>query len=590
MQIKRPDPHYPEGHNENDPNTTPEESIGLLVSEPACCPYCTQPDFGVTYDPPPFRRGLAHAISSSALGAMNTAMSSSSSLNSANLSPTLGSGVQGNRRRTQSLSANAPNVILTDRIRPDWSTKLQAARAHQARRAAAATALHTAAFLMGNAETRPFRVSRFGRRNTGSGSASPGGAGAVTDHSASAEHGESGTGTPVLIGPEPGPRGSSGRGLLSAGPSNNNRRSRMEDLEDMMFMEAIRLSLAAEEERKRKAEKEERKEAKKREKEERKAAKAAAKHGPYEAGEGRSGHSSASGSSLSLSGLAFGRKRGNSGASALRVEASVANAIASTSGPGSPVSDLSVKDKGKAVERSLPSTPEVSQDGAEDSSEELMAASTSTFTSTTSTARPIPSPHQPAGPSHLRQMSSASSVDSSLPDSHAGSYSSPSHLQDPTASGLSLDSRTGASEDGGDHDRDPSASTEPMFNFRSLAEVVGVSLEGENAGRRLSRIEADRLASDSIENSVVAGEAKHDEARDGAEVERIEDINQHVDQIPEPTISVSPPDNKGGLSYLTPPEVTITPETPAPVEANGDESKQLGYSTSAMEHPHQVTQ
>jgi hypothetical protein len=366
----------------------------------------------------------------------------------------------------------------------------------------------------------------------------------------------------------------------------------MEDLEDMMFMEAIRLSLAAEEERKRKAEKEERKEAKKREKEERKAAKAAAKHGPYEAGEGRSGHSSASGSSLSLSGLGFGRKRGNSGASTLRVEASVANAMASTSGPGSPVSDSSTKDKGKAVERSLPSTPEVSQDGAEDSSEDPMAASSSTLQSSTSTARPIPTPHQPAGPSHLRQMSSASSIDSSLPDSQAGSYSMPSHLQDPTASGLSLGSRTGASEDGGDNDRDrdPSASTEPMFNFRSLAEVVGVSLEGENAGRRLSRIEADKLASDSTENSVLPGEAKQDEAHDGAEVERIEYVSQHADRLPEPTISVSPPDNKGGLSYLTPPEVTITPETPAPVEGNGDESKQLGYHTSAMEQSHQVTQ
>lgn len=366
----------------------------------------------------------------------------------------------------------------------------------------------------------------------------------------------------------------------------------MEDLEDMMFMEAIRLSLAAEEERKRKAEKEERKEAKKREKEERKAAKAAAKHGPYESGEGRSGHSSASGSSLSLSGLGFGRKRGNSGASTLRVEASVANAMASTSGPGSPVSEPSAKDKGKAVERSLPSTPEVSQDGAEDGLEDPGAASLSTLTTTTaSTPRPIPSPHQPAGPSHLRQMSSASSISSSLADSHSGSYSSPSHLQDPTASSLALGGRQGADEDGGDHDRDPSASTEPMFNFRSLAEVVGVSLEGENAGRRLSRIEADRLAKEATETPVHPGDTKQDEGHDGPEIERVEDVSQqHVDRLPGPTISLSPPSNKEGVSYLTPPEVTITPETPAPVEGNSDESKQLGYSTTAVEQPHQVTQ
>jgi hypothetical protein len=184
-------------------------------------------------------------------------------------------------------------------------------------------------------------------------------------------------------------------------------------------------------------------------------------------------------------------------------------------------------------------------------------------------------------------MSSASSISSSLPDSHAGSYSSPSHLQDPTASGISL---AGASEDGGDHDRDPSASTEPMFNFRSLAEVVGVSLEGENAGRRISRIEAEKAAKQAAENNTPAthSEAKHEEAHEGAEVEVIEDVSKDIDRPAEPTISLTPPTNKDGVSsYLTPPEVTITPETPAPED--GDESKQLGYNTP-MEHPHEVTQ
>lgn len=594
VQIKRPDPHYPEGHNESDPNPNPEETAGMLVSEPACCPYCTQPNFGVTYEPPPFRRGLTYTFSPPAVGTMNTAMSSSSSLNSSTLSPTLWSPStgQGNRRRTQSLSANAPNVILTDKIRPDWSTKLQAARAHQARRSAAATALHTAAFLMSNTETsRPsFRVGRFGRRHTGSGTASPGDPSASQSNQVTSafmrELGVSGLGTPAQPGPEPGPRSSSGRGTLVAGSNvGGDARSRMEDLEDIMLMEAIRLSLAAEEERKRKADKEERKEAKKREKEDRKKAKAAAKHGgPYEAGEGRSGHSSASGSNLSLPSLAFGRKRGNSGASNLRVEASVANAVASTStstsGATSPVRETStnIKDKGKAVERSLPITPEDSQgDGGDDS----MAASSSTITAATSTPRPIPSPHQPVGPSHLRQMSSASSITSSLPDSQAGSYTTPSHLQDPRASGLSLGSRSG--EDGGDHDRDqdPSASTEPMFNFRSLAEVVGVSLEGENAGRRLSRIAAEKKAKETAEKPTSQeheqdgdGASKAEEANEDAEVERVEDVAGDGTQ---PTLSISaPPESKNGMGSLAPPEVMITPETPAPADDGADEHKQLG--------------
>lgn len=482
VQIKRPDPHFPEGHNENDPNHNPEEAAGMLVSEPACCPYCTQPDFGVTYEPPPFRRGLIYGMSPPAVGAMNTAMSSSSSVNSSTLSPGLGGG---NRRRTQSLSANNPNVILTDKIRPEWATKLQAARAHQARRAAAATALHTAAFLMANSENRAFR-SRFGRRNTG-GAGSTGaslGGGGHNNNNNEGENGDSGVGTP-----SDGVDRRNNRGTAT-GPSESRR---VEDLEEMMLVEAIRMSLASEEERKRKAEKEEKKEAKKREKTERKAAKAAGKQGggPYEGSGGRSGHSSASGSSLSLpGGLGFGRKRGNSAASNLRVEASVASAIAITaSTSASQGSDTSIKDKGKAVDRSVPLASEGTVAGA---------STDASISGNLSTSRPAPSPHQPVGPSHLRQMSSASSVSSSsILDSQPGSFSSPSNLQDPRGSGLSLGGRSAASEDDGEQDRDPSASTEPLLNFRSLAEVVGVSLEGENAGRRLSQIETEKKAKDS---------------------------------------------------------------------------------------------
>ncbi|KAK3331889.1 hypothetical protein B0T19DRAFT_88113 [Cercophora scortea] len=586
VQIKRPDPHFPEGHNENDPGSNPEEIAGFLVSEPACCPYCTQPDFGVTYEPPPFRRGLSHAISPAALGTMNTAMSSNSSLNSASLSPGLASpSPVSSRRRTQSLSVDNSNVILTDRIRPEWAAKLNAARAHQARRAAAATALHTAAFLMGGNETRALR-GRFGRRNTG-GSGTPV---AAPTGSNTNGGGDSDSGTPPYNGLE-GPRGSSGRIQVSG--NGGNGRSRVDDLEEMMLLEAIRLSLAAEEERKRKAEKEEKKEekkeAKRREKEERKAAKAAAKQGsPYDGGEPRSGHSSASGSSLSLPG--FGRKRGNSGASNLRVEASVASAVVSTGISATQALDTSSKDKGKGIDRSLPSTPE----GTEVAEPTFSGASTAF---PTSSARPIPSPHQPAGPSHLRQMSSASSVSSSILDSRQGSYTSPSHFQDPRGSGLSLGSRSGASEDGGDQDRDrdPSASTEPMFNFRSLAEVVGVSLEGENAGRRLSRIEAEKHANETeaapTQQSLEIA-AKADEAND-AIVERIEDVSpvHHVDSpngdLESAGQRVAPVESTDRPPL---PKVTVTPETPGLSDDGiGMDSKQLGGEVAMDTHqPRQV--
>ncbi|KAJ4405264.1 SNF1-interacting protein [Neurospora sp. IMI 360204] len=553
VQIKRPDPHFPEGHNENDPNNNPEESAGLLVSEPACCPYCTQPDFGVTYEPPPFRRGLTYAISPVALGGTSAAMSSESSVNSGSLSPDVTS--PGGRRRNKSLSANAPNVVLTDKVRPEWANKLQAARAHLARRAAAATALHTAAFLMNNSESR--LRSRFGRRNTGgSGSAS-----------ATPGNGDDNRGASPATPANAGATTNTDRAAGSGG--NGNRRSRLEDLEEMMFAEAIRLSLAAEEERKKKAEKEEQKEAKKREKErekvekkaEKAAAKAAAKQGgPYEAS--RSGHSSASGSSLSLPGLSFGRKRGNSAASNLRVEASVASAMASTgtamsspAAPGALAPDSNTKDKGKGVDRSA-------------------GAANNDASASTSPVRPIPSPQPTVGPSHLRQMSSASSVSSSAVESNQGSYVPPSNLQDPRGSGLSLGGRSGVSEDGDEQDRDPSTSTEPLFNFRSLAEVVGVSIEGEHAGKRLSQINADAHPIEGQDESAKSGECA------GEHVEHVFDSQ---------TTGLSGQDSEMNSQ---PPRFTVTLDSPATsVEdvSTTSDSKHVGNETT-VEHARQVTQ
>jgi len=588
VQIKRADPHYPEGHGDNNPDNpteNPEEQAGLLISEPASCPYCQQPEFGITYDPPPFRRGLTYSINPSSLGvgALGTAMSSNSSLNSAispsSLTPpaSLPSGaLSGSRRRTQSLSANAPGVITTDRIRPDWSTKLATQRAHIARRAAAATALHTAAFLMGNAEARPFRVSRFSRRNTAGGATNPSEPEVITGPIPAEEGG------PSSSTMEPGARSSSGPSLLGGAV---NRRSRMEDLEELMFREALRQSLATEEERRRKSEKEERKEAKRKDKDERKAAKAAQKQGSSSGPYGGSGSGSASGSSLSLSGI--GRRRGNSGTSNLRMEASVASAAAignSSSNSDGPAATTA--DKGKGVDRRPGPT-------------EAGSADIQTTSSPAAAPRPIATPHQPTAPSHLRQLSSASSVTSSLPDSGPGSYQNPGLLQDPRASGLSLGSRSAASEDGEAQadDQDPSANAEPMFNFSSLAEMVGVQLEGEHAGRRLSAIGRDALtggadpgpstsqvdatAGESGIQAVEGTKPTHDDESKAPTVERVEDADDRASE------------SSGGLTAhasiaaLPTPQVTVTPETPAPVGEDGEESKQLGYT---VEQARQVTQ
>jgi hypothetical protein len=299
-----------------------------------------------------------------------------------------------------------------------------------------------------------------------------------------------------------------------------------------MMAEAIRLSLADEEERRKKAEKEARKEAKKREKEERKVAK---KKGDVYGG------GSPSGSSLSLG---LGRRRGNSAASNLRMEASVAaaNTVSSTQGsePGSPTYD-----KGKGVERGV-------------------AEETSPTTSSSLTTLPIPTPQVPRGLSHLRQMSNASSISisSSGVDSMPGSYAGKNlGAGDPHGSALSL----GQQSDQGD-----SGSTEPLFNFRSLAEVVGVSIDGEGS---------------QSEESNQGHEAKTED-HGGTHGEHVEHA---VDPSTKPTVVTS----KAGQSEIKetimytrmrydgstspPPDVVVTPDTPAPLDSDDEDSKRLGH-------------
>ncbi|RYP63508.1 hypothetical protein DL770_009374 [Monosporascus sp. CRB-9-2] len=517
-----------------------DEPTGELIMEPAKCPYCTQTEFGVTYEPPPFRRGLTYAFNAPGLGSMSTAMSSSSSLNS-NLSPLSSTPPpHANRRRTQSLAANAPGVITTDRIRPEWTTKLAAARAQQRRRAAAADALHHAAFMMGNTESRTIfgRPSRFSRRSTRDvrGSESPG------TGTNSRSHYDGNGGPPEST--EPGPRGPPGRPVV------DRERFDVASLESMMMAEAIRLSLADEEERRKKAEKEARKEAKKREKEERKAAKK--NKGDVYGGQGGSG---ASASSLSL-GL-VGRRRGNSAASNLRIEAGVATTSTSasqsswpsgrvTAGPESPhiVND---GHKGKAVERT-------------DASSNTPGASPAIIPSPTTNSRVS---------SHLRQMSNASSISSSVTGSDACQHLGEA-AEEPLSTPPSL---------GGQSTEDENASSsEPMCNFRSLAEMVGVPIDGE----------ATSPEGDDRRKASGAGESK------GVHVEHVESDTVRPAEESEVETKKSPPPSHNISSVagtrekngsLPPPQLIVTPDTPGP-----EGSKQLGHVVNSPEQPHQVTQ
>ena len=437
VQIKRPDPHPPE-HEQPDSNADSsadaerEEQVdGQLVSEVAACPFCKQPEFGITYVPPMFRRGLTYGTGSHPYQ-IRSAMSSQTSVSSSGMSPGPA------RRRATSLSVNAPGVVTTDRIRPDWATKLASARAHAARRSAAATALHTAAYLMGgNGQPDARGFGPFGRRGLlrrptleGDG---PGGPNTATmnalallaerhtslqQEQVSSSDGQS---SPFI----PPPRGSS------------SRRSRMEDLEDMMMMEAIRLSLASEEERRKKEEKEAKKEAKKKEKETKKAEKAAKKSGLY--------------SMNSFTG-SVGPDGGTDG-----------NQVGTESGASSTFDEEigSSTGKGKGVDRAGSPPIGIPIRGEYGSSSGIVPVPGISLSSSDPESNPHAFPFlssEPSRKSHLRHMSNASSS--------ASSFADPASSQ----------AFTGSSTPPGG-----GAGIEPMFNFRSLAAMIGDEEKGDGS-------------------------------------------------------------------------------------------------------------
>ena len=374
VQIKRPEPHVPE-HTDPDPNASPvpeeerlAQSEGMLVSEVATCPYCKQPEFGITYTPPPFRRGLTYGIGNNSYGIIS-ARSSQTSVASSTLSPATG------RRRGTSLSANAPEVITTDKIRPDWASKLATARAHSARRSAAASALHAAAYLMNDQQAMRPMAGPFGRRSVlrrstleSNGQRSEAELNALAflaeRHAALQDRAQ---------------QAQNGHGVLAPPRGSSSRRSRVDELEDMMMMEAIRLSLAAEEDRRRREEKDAKKKAKRDEKDAKKAEKSARKQGQ--------------GSPSSLAG-------------ATAVDRTVSN-----------VSLLAGDDigKGKSAERVDPAMRiQLDGESAEASSRPTSLLTTSQESLTAPMSIPGNSPAEPFRRSHLRQMSNASSASSSF--------------------------------------------------------------------------------------------------------------------------------------------------------------------------------
>ena len=444
VQIKRPDPHPPEHHDDEGNPTTDEE--GLLVSEPAACPFCVTPEFGVSYQPPSFRRGLVYS------GPVSSPAPTSAPSPDAS---TLSLPVPHGRRRTTSLSASAPTVITTDRVRPDWAKKLADARAHALRRSAAATALHNAAYMLGNQQTSDVRsFGGLGRRRRT----------LLTDTSASA----SGTGTPRADNGQVGSLSEliahiEGQGS-STEPRPSGRRNRAHDLEDLMMMEAIRLSLASEEDRKKKEEKEIRKETKRRDKE---AAKDAKKAEKVAKKNGSLYSASLNGSTVAWSDMT------RSTSNIPRPQTGVSTA--SSPPPAAPP----IVGKGKApattaygfnplTEPTSTLNTEVAEQTAD--SQRHLEESRANLPQAT---QPISFPDALQNRSHLRHISNASSAASSMLDSAPGSYQqrTPNYQMSPNASATVLDDGTGTPDT---HSGTPSndVNTESMFNFKSLTEMI----------------------------------------------------------------------------------------------------------------------
>jgi hypothetical protein len=338
----------------------------------------------------------------------------------------------------------------------------------------------------------------------------------------------------------------------------------MEDLEEMMMMEAIRLSLAAEEERKKKAEKEAAKEAKKKAKEDKKREKKEKKvYG--------SGASSASGSALSLSLPGLGRRRGNSGGSNLAREITPEDMEQSIS-------------KGKGVDRGVTSAPTSSSSGsapidfARSSSHTGIPGArhldTNILANIHDLHQPSPSPTAPEKPSHLRQMSNASSPASSFIESVPGSlrnefhaHGSSSSLDLPNASGTNLARHSGDNPEG-DDTSGSAAGLEPMFNFQSLAAMIGSEDNKEDR----------EDAAKHIEYLSGGGESSRDRSEEGASHTSLEE-----------SVATLKVDNSNGIEaaivdtrqttllepHRTTPEVTLTSETPAASSHDQDNSKQL---------------
>ncbi|WVW83192.1 hypothetical protein I302_105210 [Kwoniella bestiolae CBS 10118] len=119
-----------------------EATLTHLESDPACCPFCMETDFGVIYERPlsPLDSSSSVALATSPgseFGGGDSSFSQALSLGSEaelNVGPGMNPKMKETVRR-KSVSSKAKEVVTIDEIRPDWETKLNAVKAAAARKA-----------------------------------------------------------------------------------------------------------------------------------------------------------------------------------------------------------------------------------------------------------------------------------------------------------------------------------------------------------------------------------------------------------------------------------------------------------------------
>jgi len=262
-----------------DPTTT------NLISEPAACPYCVEPNFGVTYIPPPPARRTGLGAPKSGQNAQTGAPKltrSGSSTSATGSDQEMGPAAAAHARR-KSVSHTAAEVVTVDMIQADWEAKLAAVRATAARRAA-----RRVVFRQVGDRLVPVGISSGRELNPNTTMIDDQGRIILTgpipivgQSGYSRSSIEAASAAAAAGGSLGGPGDSTsspgrllGRGRRSRGQSHGQNDAEGHrilnmggDLEELMVMEAMRLSMLEEEERRKKAEKEAKAAAKKEKKE-----------------------------------------------------------------------------------------------------------------------------------------------------------------------------------------------------------------------------------------------------------------------------------------------------------------------------------